>query len=1420
MNDLTKFSNPLAKPETFDQIQIGIASPEKIRSWSFGEIKKPETINYRTFKPERDGLFCARIFGPVKDYECLCGKYKRMKYKGVVCEKCGVEVTVTKVRRERMGHIELAAPVAHIWFLKSLPSRIGLLLDMQLKQLERVLYFEHYIVTEPGLTALEKFQLLTEDELLAAQDEYGEDAFTAGIGAEAVKQMLMDLDLEQERVDLMEELATTKSELKPKKIIKRLKVVESFIDSGNKPEWMILDVIPVIPPELRPLVPLDGGRFATSDLNDLYRRVINRNNRLKRLIELRAPDIIVRNEKRMLQEAVDALFDNGRRGRTITGANKRPLKSLSDMLKGKQGRFRQNLLGKRVDYSGRSVIVTGPELKLHQCGLPKKMALELFKPFIYSRLDAKGLSMTLKQAKKWVEKERKEVWDILDEVIREHPVLLNRAPTLHRLGIQAFEPVLIEGKAIQLHPLVCSAFNADFDGDQMAVHVPLSLEAQLEARVLMMSTNNILSPANGKPIIVPSQDMVLGLYYLSMDREGEPGEGMILSDMAEVHQALEVGAVTLHSKITSRVPQTGEDGQERMVRYETTPGRMLLGECLPKSHTVPFETVNRLLTKKEIGDVIDQVYRHTGQKDTVLFADAIMALGFRHAFKAGISFGKDDMIIPHEKDGLVAETKGIVADFEQQYQDGLITQQEKYNKVIDAWSGCGDRVANAMMEKLKATPKDENGREAQINSIYMMAHSGARGSPAQMKQLGGMRGLMAKPSGEIIETPIISNFKEGLTVLEYFNSTHGARKGLADTALKTANSGYLTRRLVDVSQDCTIVEIDCGTERALEMRSIVQGGSTIASLGERVLGRTTAEDVVGADGKVAIPAGSLLDEAAITVIEEIGLQALKIRSPLVCESKVGVCGTCYGRDLARGTPVNIGEAVGVIAAQSIGEPGTQLTMRTFHIGGAAQLNETSNLDASADGVVHYRDLPTLVDKRGRRLAMARSGELVINDKEGRELETHRLPFGATLQFAEGDTVKVGDRLAEWDPFTMPVITEKQGVVKFQDLLDGKTLIEQTDEATGIAQRVVIEYRGATRAKKEDLRPRLTLLDDDSGEAARYLLAVGTMLSVEDGQTVEAGDVLARVTRESAKTRDITGGLPRVAELFEARIPKDNAIIAKISGRIEFVRDYKAKRKIAIVPEEGDRIEYLIPKSKVLDVQEGDFVRKGDNLIAGSPNPHDILEVLGVEALAEYLVAEIQEVYRLQGVKINDKHIEVIVRQMLQKVEITNGGDTTLLPGEQVDREEMDAINAKLQPGQAFAEGTPVLLGITKASLQTRSFISAASFQETTRVLTQAAVEGKKDVLTGLKENVIVGRLIPAGTGSAMNRIRVAASSRDAALRASYRKLQESLIAPETAAEEHAAELAQGPEAALGDDPIGMMEHTPETVEDFEGDTEA
>ncbi len=1414
MNDMTPFAPALPKAETFDQIQIGIASPDKIRSWSFGEIKKPETINYRTFKPERDGLFCARIFGPIKDYECLCGKYKRMKYKGIVCEKCGVEVTVSKVRRERMGHIELAAPVAHIWFLKSLPSRIGLLLDMQLKQLERVLYFEAYIVIEPGLTPLEKFQLLTEDELLSAQDEYGEDAFSAGIGAEAVRIMLESLDLEGEKTALLEELAITKSELKPKKIIKRLKVVESFLESGNRPEWMILEVVPVIPPELRPLVPLDGGRFATSDLNDLYRRVINRNNRLKRLMELRAPDIIVRNEKRMLQEAVDALFDNGRRGRTITGANKRPLKSLSDMLKGKQGRFRQNLLGKRVDYSGRSVIVTGPELKLHQCGLPKKMALELFKPFIYARLDAKGLSMTLKQAKKWVEKERKEVWDILDEVIREHPVLLNRAPTLHRLGIQAFEPVLIEGKAIQLHPLVCSAFNADFDGDQMAVHVPLSLEAQLEARVLMMSTNNILSPANGKPIIVPSQDMVLGLYYLSMMKEGEPGEGMLISDMSEVHQALAAGAVTLHTKIISRVPQTDEAGKQHMVRYETTPGRMLLGETLPQNHKVPFETVNRLLTKKDVTDVIDEVYRHTGQKETVLFADAIMSLGFRHAFKAGISFGKDDMIIPTEKVALVDDTRDQVKDYEQQYQDGLITQQEKYNKVIDAWSRCGDQVANAMMNEIKAVKRYEDGpnkgREKPINSIYMMAHSGARGSQAQIKQLAGMRGLMAKPSGEIIETPIISNFKEGLTVLEYFNSTHGARKGLADTALKTANSGYLTRRLVDVSQDCVIMEEDCGTERALEMKAIVQGGSTIASLGERILGRTTAEDVVDAKtGAVVVPSGTLLDEPMVARIEATGVQGMKIRSPLVCEAKIGVCGKCYGRDLARGTPVNIGEAVGVIAAQSIGEPGTQLTMRTFHIGGAAQLNEQSNLEAPADGTIEFRDLRLIEDQRGRRVVLSRSGEVAIVDMDGRELAVHKIPYGAYLMFDDGHIISKGDRMAEWDPFTMPLITETGGTVKYQDLIEGKTLVEQTDEATGIAQRVVIEYRATTKSK-EDLRPRLTLLggaDAGSTEAARYLLASGATLSVEDNATVHAGDVLARVSRESAKTRDITGGLPRVAELFEARVPKDSAIIAKVSGRVVFGKDYKAKRKIGIQPEDGGEVvEYLVPKSKVIDVQEGDYVKRGDNLIGGSPDPHDILETMGIEPLAEYLVAEIQEVYRLQGVKINDKHIEVIVRQMLQKVEITDGGDTTLLKGEQLDRDEMDATNAKLDGKLRPAQGKPILLGITKASLQTRSFISAASFQETTRVLTEASVQGKIDNLNGLKENVIVGRLIPAGTGAGMNRLRVAATSRDVALRAQQRSLAQAIVAPTSAAEEHAAELARTirDDGGTGSDPLAEV----------------
>ena len=1250
---------------------------------------------------------------------------------------------------------------------------------MQLKQLERILYFESYVVIEPGLTALEKYQLLTEDELLSAQDEYGEDAFSAGIGAEAVKQMLIDLDLEGERKVLLDELAVTKSELKPKKIIKRLKVVESFLESGNRPEWMILEVIPVIPPELRPLVPLDGGRFATSDLNDLYRRVINRNNRLKRLMELRAPDIIVRNEKRMLQEAVDALFDNGRRGRTITGANKRPLKSLSDMLKGKQGRFRQNLLGKRVDYSGRSVIVTGPELKLHQCGLPKKMALELFKPFIYSRLDAKGLSMTLKQAKKWVEKERKEVWDILDEVIREHPVLLNRAPTLHRLGIQAFEPVLIEGKAIQLHPLVCAAFNADFDGDQMAVHVPLSLEAQLEARVLMMSTNNILSPANGKPIIVPSQDMVLGLYYLSLEKEDEPGQGMLLSDMAEVHQALAAGAVTLHSKIISRVPQTDEQGNTYMKRFETTAGRMLLGETLPKSHKVPFETVNRVLTKKEIGDVIDIVYRHTGQKETVLFADAIMQLGFRHAFAAGISFGKDDMVIPKAKENLVEETRALVKDYEQQYQDGLITQQEKYNKVIDAWSRCGDQVASAMMKEISATPKRPDGRQADLNSIYMMAHSGARGSQAQIKQLAGMRGLMAKPSGEIIETPIISNFKEGLTVLEYFNSTHGARKGLADTALKTANSGYLTRRLVDVSPGRR------DHRGGLRHRPCARDARDRPGRRGHRLARATASSAaqpprtssIRRSGESIIEEGELLDEAMVAKIEEIGLQGVKIRSPLVCASKQGVCAKCYGRDLARGTPVNIGEAVGVIAAQSIGEPGTQLTMRTFHIGGAAQLNEQSNLESPVDGTIEFRDMPTIVDPRGRHMSLSRSGEIAILDMDGRELSTHRVPYGAHLLCESGHIVSRGDRIAEWDPSFSPVITEKAGTVKYQDLIENRTMTERSTSRP--ASRSA--WSPTTRPSRRRTRshPRLTLTGEKAKEAGVYRLAAGAIVAVEDGQQVEAGEVLARMPREAARTRDITGGLPRVAELFEARKPKENAIIAKVSGKVTFMRDYKAKRKIAIVPDDGSEpVEYLVPKSKMIEVQEGDYVKRGDNLVGGSPDPHDILEVLGVEALAEYLVSEIQEVYRLQGVKINDKHIEVIVRQMLQKVEITDGGDTTLLAGEQVDREEMDETNARLEKKQKKAEGKPVLLGITKASLQTRSFISAASFQETTRVLTEAAVQGKVDTLEGLKENVIVGPPDTGGHGRGHEPLRVALRRETQRSRAAQRRMQEALIAAE------------------------------------------
>ena len=1371
-HEVMNIFNPQASQQAFDQIKISIASPEKIMSWSYGEIKKPETINYRTFKPERDGLFCARIFGPIKDYECLCGKYKRMKFKGIICEKCGVEVTLTKVRRERMGHIELAAPVAHIWFLKSLPSRIGLLLDMTLKDLERVLYFEHFIVLDPLLSPLKKMQLLSEEEYFEAQDEYGEDTFIAGIGAEAVRIMLEEIDLEKLRDDLRVEIAEATTELKPKKLAKRLKVVEAFLRSGGRPEWMIMNVVPVIPPELRPLVPLDGGRFATSDLNDLYRRVINRNNRLKRLIELRAPDIIVRNEKRMLQESVDALFDNGRRGRVITGGNKRPLKSLSDMLKGKQGRFRQNLLGKRVDYSGRSVIVVGPELKLHQCGLPKKMALELFKPFIYSRLEAKGLSATVKQSKKMVEKERPEVWDILDEVIREHPVMLNRAPTLHRLGIQAFEPTLIEGKAIQLHPLVCAAFNADFDGDQMAVHVPLSLEAQLEARVLMMSTNNILHPANGTPIIVPSQDIVLGLYYMTLQRDGAVGEGMLVSDIAELEHALEQKTVTLHSKIKARVEEMDAEGNLFTRIVDTTPGRFIFAQELPKHFNLPYETVNRLMSKKEISKVIDAVYRHCGQKETVLFCDHIMKVGFREACRAGISFGKDDMVIPETKVELIEETTNLAKEYEQQYIDGLITQGEKYNKVVDAWARCTDRVADAMMAKISTVDAEDTEDENFINSIYMMSHSGARGSPAQMKQLAGMRGLMAKPSGEIIETPIISNFKEGLSVLEYFNSTHGARKGLADTALKTANSGYLTRRLVDVAQDCIVNEVDCGTTAGITVAAVIDAGEVITSLSDRVLGRVPVADVVNpANDEVIVKAGELIFEEHLGAIEEANLVSIKIRSALTCETKSGICAACYGRDLARGTPVNMGEAVGVIAAQSIGEPGTQLTMRTFHIGGTAQVVDQSFIESNAEGHVQIENANIVTDSSGRSVVMGRNVAIKIVDANGLERASHKLTYGSRLRVDEGDEIKRGARLAEWEPYAIPILTELEGKVEFEDLVEGVSITEVTDEATGISQRVVAD--SSSQARGADLKPAMVIKDDkgavkklSNGNEARYILAVGAILSVEPGSEVHAGDTLARIPTEGATSSDITGGLPRVAELFEARRPKDHAIIAEITGRVEFGRDYKNKRRIIIHPEEADMepVEYLVPKAKHLSVQEGDVIEKGEYLIDGHPAPHDILAISGVEELAAYLVNEIQDVYRLQGVTINDKHIEVIVRQMLQKIEIHTTGDSDFLSGEQIDRMEFDEAVEKLQAeGKDIPTGAPILLGITKASLQTRSFISAASFQETTRVLTEAAINGKYDELIGLKENVIVGRLIPAGTGGIMQRLKGEASARDAEL---------------------------------------------------------
>ena len=1355
MNDIMKFFGQQVAGDSFDQIKISIASPEQIRSWSYGEVKKPETINYRTFKPERDGLFCARIFGPVKDYECLCGKYKRMKYRGVVCEKCGVEVTLSKVRRERMGHIELAAPVAHIWFLKSLPSRISILTDIPMKALERVLYFESYIVIEPGLTPLGVNELLTEEQYQEAIDEYGEDSFRAGIGAEALKEILASIDLEAERNAIREELKDNASEAKRKKLIKRLKIIENFIDSNTKPEWMILDVLPVIPPELRPLVPLDGGRFATSDLNDLYRRVINRNNRLKRLLELHAPDIIIRNEKRMLQESVDALFDNGRRARAITGTNKRPLKSLSDMLKGKQGRFRQNLLGKRVDYSGRSVITVGPELKLHQCGLPKKMALELFKPFVYAKLELYGHATTIKAAKRMVEKERPEVWDILEEVIREHPVLLNRAPTLHRLGIQAFEPVLVEGKAIHLHPLVCTAFNADFDGDQMAVHVPLSVEAQLEARVLMMSTNNILSPASGKPIIVPTQDMVLGIYYLTYDADGLKGEGSIFADTNEVEMALDAKVVDLHAKIKCRMEYMADDGELKYGLVETTPGRILVSQILPKHKDVPFSLVNRLVKKKEIAEIIDIVYRHCGQKETVLFVDKIMTLGFTNACKAGISFGKDDLIVPDAKKTLIAETEAQVKEFEQQYQNGLITKGEKYNKVVDIWAACTDKIADEMMKNISKT---ENGY---INSVYMMAHSGARGSAAQMRQLAGMRGLMAKPSGEIIEQPIISNFKEGLTVLEYFNSTHGARKGLADTALKTANSGYLTRRLVDVAQDVVITETNCGTERGIIVRPVVDGGNVIVSIGERILGRTIQEDILHPEtGEVLVQKGKLIDENDVDIVEKAGVEQVKIRSVLTCETKNGVCAACYGRDLARGTPVNVGEAVGVIAAQSIGEPGTQLTMRTFHIGGAASKSaEQASVEVPFAGVLKLENNHSVINQDGHAIVLSRNCEIVIQDANGREKSRHHVPYGTKILAAEGSKVKKGQKVAEWDPFTIPVITEKEGKVELVDLINNVSVKESVD-------KVVIDWRSGSNSA--GLKPSIVLKDAkgkpvtfDNGKEVRYYLSVDAILTVDNGAEVKVGDVIARIPRESSKTKDITGGLPRVAELFEARRPKDQAIISDIDGMVEFGKDYKAKQRITVVPKKGEPIEYLIPKGRHLVVQDGDIVKKGDLLVEGTPAPHDILRVLGVEKLAEYLVKEVQDVYRLQGVKINDKHIEVIVSQMLRKVEVTVPGDTTFLIGEQVDRDVFEAENAKVVAENGTpAQADPILLGITKASLQTKSFISAASFQETTRVLTEAAVAGKVDKLVGLKENVIVGRLIPAGTGTVLRALKKVAAQND------------------------------------------------------------
>ncbi len=1368
MRDLLNLLKNQDQIEDFDAISIGLASPDMIRSWSYGEVKKPETINYRTFKPERDGLFCAKIFGPKKDYECLCGKYKRLKHRGVVCEKCGVEVTLTKVRRERMGHIELASPAAHIWFLKSLPSRIGLLLDMGLRDVERVLYFEAFVVVDAGMTDLEHKQLLSDETFLEAIEEYG-DEFDARMGAEAIFQLLKQIDLEQEAETLREEISATRSETKLKSFSKRLKLIEYFTESGNKPEWMVLTVLPVLPPDLRPLVPLDGGRFATSDLNDLYRRVINRNNRLKRLLELNAPDIIVRNEKRMLQESVDALLDNGRRGRAITGTNKRALKSLADMIKGKQGRFRQNLLGKRVDYSGRSVIVVGPTLKLHQCGLPKKMALELFKPFIFSKLHVRGIAPTIKACKKIVEKEGPEVWDILEEVIREHPVLLNRAPTLHRLGIQAFEPILIEGKAIQLHPLVCTAFNADFDGDQMAVHVPLSIEAQLESRALMMSTNNVLSPANGNPIIVPSQDIVLGLYYLTRKKVNAHGQGMCFADVAEAQRAYESDVVALHAKVKIRVNDydVSEDGKVNAVRriVETTVGRGILSKILPAG--LSFNLIDRDLDKRAISALIDASYRRVGLKDTVIFADNLMYTGFHYATRAGVSFCADDMVIAEEKKSILREAEKEVKEIASQYASGLVTKGERYNKVIDIWSHTNDQVAKAMMERLGHEEViDDDGNavtQESFNSVYIMADSGARGSAAQIRQLAGMRGLMAKPDGSIIENPITANFREGLNVLQYFISTHGARKGLADTALKTANSGYLTRRLVDVAQDLVVKDVDCGTTNGMFMKPVIEGGDIVRTLPSRVLGRVIAEDVLDADGEtVLIPAATLLDESWVERFEELRIDEVKVRTPITCETRYGVCANCYGRDLARGHLVNIGEAVGVMAAQSIGEPGTQLTMRTFHIGGAAsRAASTSDITVKSAGTVRMHNLKLVQHKDGNNIAVSRSGELGVVNDQGRERERYKIPYGASISVGDDEAVQAGQLVATWDPHTHPIITEVAGQVQLVDFVEGVTADSFTDEVTGLSSTVVSDPKSRSAAGK-DMRPTVNLLDHKGNTLtfagteipAHYILPAGAIINLSDGDRLDIGDVIARIPQESSKTRDITGGLPRVADLFEARKPKEPAILAAQTGTVSFGKDTKGKERLVITDQDGESVEELIPKWRKINVFEGEHVQKGEVVVDGELNPHDILRLLGITALAEYLVKEIQDVYRLQGVEIDDKHIEVIIRQMLRKVEIIESGDTSFLHGEQVEKSRILKTNEDVQAAEKQpASFSPVLLGITKASLVTESFISAASFQETTRVLTEAAVKGSKDSLRGLKENVIVGRLIPAGTGLAYHETR-------------------------------------------------------------------